>query len=86
MRADLLPLAGNLPDSVDFAAARSIQASRSALGRKYGLGDQTLIADGEVVAYRDGQVLPFAMLQKRLGRKKPTARLTPGSPTPKSPR
>jgi DNA ligase-1 len=35
----------------------------------------SLIADGEVVAFKDGQVLPFAMLQKRLGRKKPPATL-----------
>jgi DNA ligase-1 len=30
-----------------------------------------MIVDGEIVAYRDGSVLPFSMLQKRLGRKKP---------------
>src|SRR5262249_29700586 len=30
-----------------------------------------LIADGEVVAFKDEQVLPFALLQKRLGRKRP---------------
>jgi DNA ligase-1 len=35
----------------------------------------SLIADGEVVAFKDGQVLPFALLQKRLGRKKPPAAL-----------
>ena len=29
----------------------------------------SVIVDGEVVAYRDGIVLPFAMLQKRLGRR-----------------
>ena len=34
-----------------------------------------LIADGEVVAYREGQVLPFSLLQKRLGRKRPAASL-----------
>ncbi len=33
------------------------------------------IADGEVVAYKDEQVLPFALLQKRLGRKGPPAAL-----------
>jgi DNA ligase 1 len=32
----------------------------------------SLIVDGEVVAYRNGAVLPFAMLQKRLGRKNPS--------------
>jgi DNA ligase-1 len=37
--------------------------------------DVTLIADGEVVAFKDDQVLPFALLQKRLGRKKPPAEL-----------
>jgi DNA ligase 1 len=31
----------------------------------------SLIADGEIVAFKDGQVLPFALLQKRLGRKRP---------------
>ena len=31
----------------------------------------SMIVDGEVVAYRNGKVLPFAMLQKRLGRRKP---------------
>src|SRR5689334_9487419 len=37
--------------------------------------DLSLIADGEVVAFKNGQVLPFALLQKRLGRKKPPAQL-----------
>lgn len=41
----------------------------------------SLIADGEIVAYREGQVLPFAMLQKRLGRKKPTPALIAEIPT-----
>ena len=36
----------------------------------------SLIVDGEVVAYKDDQVLPFALLQKRLGRKQPPAALT----------
>src|SRR6185369_2271185 len=35
----------------------------------------SLIVDGEVVAFKDGQVLPFALLQKRLGRKKPSEQL-----------
>ena len=35
----------------------------------------SMIVDGEVVAYRNGKVLPFAMLQKRLGRKKPPSAL-----------
>jgi ATP-dependent DNA ligase len=34
-----------------------------------------LILDGEVVAYRDSAVLPFAMLQKRLGRRQPSPAL-----------
>jgi DNA ligase 1 len=33
----------------------------------------SLIVDGEVVASKDDQVLPFALLQKRLGRKRPSA-------------
>lgn len=37
--------------------------------------EDSLILDGEVVAYRDGKVLPFAMLQKRLGRKRPSPAL-----------
>ena len=37
--------------------------------------DLSLIVDGEVVAFKEGQVLPFALLQKRLGRKKPQAEL-----------
>jgi DNA ligase-1 len=41
----------------------------------------SLIADGEIVAYRDGQVLPFAMLQKRLGRKRPSSALIEEIPT-----
>jgi len=36
----------------------------------------SLIVDGEVVAFKDDQVLPFALLQKRLGRKQPPAALT----------
>jgi len=36
---------------------------------------EPMILDGEVVAYRTGTVLPFAMLQKRLGRKRPSAAL-----------
>ena len=35
----------------------------------------SLIVDGEVVAYKDDQVLAFALLQKRLGRKRPPAAL-----------
>src|SRR5215831_6635121 len=35
----------------------------------------SLIVDGEIVGFRDGQVLPFAYLQKRLGRKRPSAAL-----------
>ena len=35
----------------------------------------SLIADGEVVAYKDGKVLPFSLLQQRLGRKKPPEKL-----------
>jgi DNA ligase 1 len=35
----------------------------------------SLVVDGEVVAFKDGQVLPFGLLQKRLGRKKPSPAL-----------
>jgi DNA ligase-1 len=34
--------------------------------------NQSIIADGELVGYANGSVLPFAMLQKRLGRKTPS--------------
>ena len=33
----------------------------------------SVLLDGEVLAYRDGRVMPFAALQTRLGRKLPTA-------------
>ena len=33
----------------------------------------TGILDGEILAYRDGTVMPFVALQKRLGRKAPSA-------------
>jgi DNA ligase 1 len=36
---------------------------------------RSLIVDGEIVAWKDGSVLPFALLQKRLGRKKPAPAL-----------
>lgn len=32
-----------------------------------------VVLDGEILAWRDGQPLPFAVLQKRIGRKKPGA-------------
>ena len=35
----------------------------------------SMIVDSEVVAFKEGQVLPFALLQKRLGRKRPSAAL-----------
>ena len=37
--------------------------------------EPSVIVDGEVVAFKDDQVLPFALLQKRLGRKRPPASL-----------
>src|SRR4029079_13301350 len=37
--------------------------------------DGSVIVDGEIVGFRDEQVLPFALLQKRLGRKRPPAAL-----------
>ena len=38
------------------------------------------ILDGEVLAWADGHPLPFARLQKRLGRKKPTAAVLAATP------
>jgi DNA ligase-1 len=46
----------HFPEIVD--AARMLQSA--------------FIADGEVIAFRDGQVLPFSLLQRRLGRKRPS--------------
>ena len=37
--------------------------------------DSSWIVDGEIVGFKDDQVLPFALLQKRLGRKRPPAAL-----------
>jgi DNA ligase-1 len=37
--------------------------------------DSSWIVDGEIVGFRDDQVLPFALLQKRLGRKRPPVAL-----------
>ena len=54
-------------DDVSHQFPEIVEAARNA-----GL---SLIVDGEVVAFKDGQVLPFAFLQKRLGRKKPPDRL-----------
>jgi DNA ligase 1 len=34
--------------------------------------DHAVLLDGEVLAYRDGRVMPFAALQTRLGRRAPT--------------
>ena len=39
------------------------------------LRDTSLIVDGEIVGFKDDRVLPFGSLQKRLGRKRPSAAL-----------
>ena len=39
------------------------------------------LLDGEIVPYRDGRVLPFAHIQKRLGRKVLTLRILKDNPT-----
>ena len=39
------------------------------------LKDMSLIVDGEIVGFKDDRVLPFGSLQKRLGRKRPSAAL-----------
>jgi DNA ligase-1 len=39
-----------------------------------------VILDGEVLAFRDGRVLPFADLQKRLGRRRPPAAVVAATP------
>lgn len=38
------------------------------------------VLDGEILAWRDGQVLPFAMLQRRIGRKKLTEKVLAEAP------
>ena len=38
------------------------------------------LLDGEIVPYQDGVVLPFARIQKRLGRKAPTAKVLRDNP------
>jgi DNA ligase 1 len=43
-----------------------VSATRHALGQDESAG---LILDGEIVPFRDGRILPFQELQKRLGRK-----------------
>lgn len=52
--------------TLDDVSAHFPEIVQAAAALRHGL-----IADGEIVAYRPGQVLPFAMLQKRLGRKRP---------------
>ncbi len=37
--------------------------------------DRRVIVDGEVLGFRDGRVLPFAALQRRLGRRSPDAEI-----------
>lgn len=39
-----------------------------------------VVLDGEILAYRDGEPLPFAVLQKRIGRLKPSAKLIQEAP------
>jgi DNA ligase-1 len=39
------------------------------------LKETSLIVDGEIVGFKDDKVLPFGFLQKRLGRKRPSAAL-----------
>jgi ATP-dependent DNA ligase I len=46
-----------------------ISASFPELVERLGRLPVSLVADGEILAYRDGRALPFAFLQKRLGRK-----------------
>ena len=61
---DLKDVTGQFPEVV--AAAESL--------------DRALIIDGELLAMRDGRVLPFQDLQTRLGRKQPPAALVKEKP------
>jgi DNA ligase 1 len=54
---DLNEVSGQFPEVVEAAAGLTWDG----------------ILDGEILAWREGQVLPFLALQSRLGRKKPTA-------------
>ena len=55
-------------DDVSHQFPEIVEAARQ-------LDAASLIVDGEVVAYKGDKVLPFALLQKRLGRKRPPAML-----------
>jgi DNA ligase-1 len=54
-------------DDVGHQFAEIIKAARKI--------DSSLIVDGEIVGFKDDLALPFALLQKRLGRKRPSSAL-----------
>ena len=55
-------------DDVSHQFPEIVQAAES-------IKETSLIIDGEIVGFKDGRVLPFGFLQKRLGRKRPSASL-----------
>ncbi|GAB5518865.1 MAG: ATP-dependent DNA ligase [Rhodothermales bacterium] len=89
-RHDDTPLHGAVHEGIRIALfSRTLDAIASAfpeimpgLAALYRQSDQRsgLILDGELIPYRDGQVLPFQTLQRRLGRKRVTPALLDEAP------
>lgn len=57
---DLNDITPSFPDIVDFFFKRNLP---------------DMVLDGEVCVYKDNEILPFQLLQKRMGRKKPTKKV-----------
>jgi DNA ligase-1 len=57
---DLNDITPSFPEIVDFFVRRDLP---------------DLVLDGEVCVYKDEEILPFQLLQKRMGRKKPTKKV-----------
>jgi DNA ligase-1 len=55
-------------DDVSHQFPEIVQAAQT-------LSQASLILDGEIIGFKDDKVLPFGLLQKRLGRKRPSAAL-----------
>ncbi|HEY6328753.1 MAG TPA: ATP-dependent DNA ligase, partial [Blastocatellia bacterium] len=74
----------SFPDLVRPLAAIASIAERGAEGRAgEGAGDRhgsAVVLDGEIVPQKNGQILPFLELQKRLGRKRPAPEILESVP------
>ena len=57
---DLNDITHSFPEIVDFFTGRDLP---------------DLVLDGEVCVYKDAEILPFQLLQKRMGRKKPSQKV-----------